>query len=554
MSHNIVIDVPKDIIIGLLRTWLSMRDVARLDTAMLNRADREFWLQMIDGELITTATVNVREKEMLKLQWMNLRNVRSNKLAFRGVKFRDSLPSEKLDSFSNTLSEGLKSLRFKDRANMATPLMMKFITHTTKLEELMIQARPAITGTELRQIGDSCSRLKTFTLMDIPLISDIDFGYFASKCANIAELHFENVVFPVKSMQHILSHMKLLTKFVLKSCVLHDPECAMDDEGEVSMVHTRLIFFDCSQTKLLGPVLLPYIVQRCPFIERLNLSFCSLAEDHLRVVGRYCGRVRSIFVPGNDLRDEILTSIISKCPLTDTIVLGFSPHLSDNICIAMAKYLPNLKTFALWANQRAFTEESMRIFVNGCKKLDKIALTHTTIEDNVMSVLVKSCKITRMEINGCQLLTSSWMPILSQNCAETLTHFVAELVRLSDEACFELAKCTKLEYLNLSHNVMLTNEGLKRVVDSCSRLSVLKLKDCAWVTDDTLTMLANDAHYLRELDITRNVNVTAAGVLYMMENSKRLHRLHAASCFKADPAILNAIQKRATHRRAHCSL
>lgn len=531
-----------------------MRDVARLDTAMVNKTDRELWLQMIEGEMITTATVNVREKEMLKLQWMNLRNVRASKLAFRGVKFRDTLPTERLDFFSKALSEGLRSLRFKDRASMATPLIMNFITHTTKLEELLIRARPAITGTELRQIGDSCPRLKTFTLMDIPLISDIDFGYFASKCTNITELHFENVLFPNNSMQHILSYMKSLTKFVLKSSVLSDPDACMDDEGEVCIVHARLIFFDCSQTKQMGNVLLPYIIQRCPFIERLNLSFCSLAEDHLRVVGRYCSRVRSIFVPGNDLRDEILTSIISRCPLTDTIVLGFSPHLSEDICIAMAKYLPNLKTFALWANQRAFTEESMRVFVNGCKKLDKIALTHTTIEDNVMSVLVKSCKITRMEINGCQLLTSSWMPILSQNCAETLTHFVAELVRLSDDACFELAKCIKLEYLNLSHNVLLTNEGLKRVVDSCSRLSVLKLKDCAWVTDDTLIMLANDAHYLRELDITRNVNVTAAGVLYMMENSKRLHRLHAANCFKTDPATLETIQKKATHRRAHCSL
>jgi len=372
----------------------------------------------------------------------------------------------------------------------------------------------------------------------------------------MVELHFESIVFPVASIQHILSNMKQLTKFVLKSSVLYDPGCVIEDHHveEDSLVHPRLLFLDCSQTKQMGNVLLPYILQRCPFLERLNLSFCSLAEDQLRVVGRYCSRIRSIFVPGNDLRDDILTSIISKCPLTDTIVLGFSPHLSEHICVAMAKYLPNLKTFALWANQRAFTEESMRVFVNGCKKLDKIALTHTTIEDNVMSVLVKSCKITRMEINGCQLLTSSWMPILSQNCADTLTHFVAELVRLSDEACYELAKCTKLEYLNLSHNVMLTNAGLQQVIEACSRLSILKLKDCAWVTDETLIMLADRALYLRELDITKNVNVTATGVLYIMNHSKRLHRLHAVGCFKADAKTLETIQKRATHRRAHCSL
>lgn len=584
-SKNLILDIPTDILMTILRSWLSLRDVAHLDSAMLNRAQRQIWLATLQKRVITLATVNVREKELLKLLWLNMRDAYCSKVAFRGCKVRDTAFTPELKQHWSVMAKHLKCLRFKDKCSVATPLMMELITSCPRLEELCINTRimPNFSGEHLRQIVDMGSQLKTLFLSDAQDVSPSDWQYLAERCVNLTELNLENTRLSPLIVPAFLNNMKQLNKLTLKHCdvmelsrthTIHvpvdvarttpievteilNPESTIEElktvlDREILSIHTALYSIDLSHSRQLAAIILPYLIRRCVLVERLNVSFCSLTGPVFRLVAQFLHRLRTIFMPGCTIHDEVYVEMVSHCQLIETLVLGYSPYLTSVICEAMAKSLPNLKTFALWGNQQAFNKQSMETLVRSCRKIDKIALTHTGIDDDVLIALVEHCPITRIEINGCQRVRSTWMASLGTHCP-MLTHFVAEQVNIQDVGLRELSKCTKLEYVNLSSCAELTNESLSLLLQSCPQISVLRLKECAWVNDQTLEIISSYGRSLQELDLSSNGAITAEGILNMIVKSQRLHRLHAVNCvnlkFLTDVALIERIRAAAANLR-----
>jgi hypothetical protein len=588
---NIILEIPTDILLNLLRYWLSFRDIVKLDTALLNRANREVWLMSLRGVVTTQATVNIREKELLKLRWLHCRQSYCSKVAFRACKLRDPPFASDIRLFWNGMAKYLKCLRFKDRCSVPSALMMELIVACPQLEELCIcsdRIAPAFDGTCLRQVAIVGRNLKVLVLSELKDVTVHDWVYLIESCPNLQELNLENALFPPEVVPLLLDSMPQLSKLMLKSCKLPKPvnslessssskfqilddveslstsrpftsglsdPVIMDDavsdlprqnrndnilRAKLTMIddlaslpislHRNMYSLDLSQSPEIASTVFPYFIRRCSMMERLNVSFCNIVSDMFRLVGHGLKRLRTLFMPGCSIHDSSLVMLVSNCPLIETLILGYSPGLGPVICEAMAKHLLNLKTFALWGNELAFTSKSMETFATACRKIDKIALTHTTIDDDALSVLVQHCKISRIEINGCLRLTDRWMSDLSLHCASHLTHFVAEQVNLSEEGIQHLARCDKLEYVNLSKCTRITNASLSILLQSCPRISVLRLKLCSWVDNNTLSLIGDYGHRVNELDVSGNLNITAEGVLSIIENSKHLHRLTALNC------------------------
>lgn len=587
----IVLDIPTDILLSILRYWLTLRDIVRLDTALLNHAHRPIWLLSLKNTIVCQTTVNIRERELLKLNWLSRRQTYCTKVSFRACKLREPAFVQNIKQHWSLMGKNLKCLRFKERCSIASGLMMDLIAACPKLEELCIGTRtvPSFSGDCLRRIVHQGQDLKTLHLTDATNIPAQDWTHLATHCTRLQELNLDKVSFSPTAIPLMLDNMPHLGKLMLNECsvvetmqsstmttitshqgtasTLNITEMLPKDQTEkilaffkhqleqmdVSNPHPTLYSLDLTRSKALADLLLPYLIRRCPNVERLNVSFCSVAGSTLRLMGQYWRRLRTLFMPGCTIHDNTFQVLISQCRNIETLVLGFSPFLTSVICDTMATYLHALKTFALWGNETAFTEESVTTLVRGCRHIEKLALTHTNVTDAMLSILVEHCPISRLEINGCRALGSAWMPQLSRHCGALLTHFVAEQVKLDDIGLLELVHCPLLEYVNVSKCELLTNEALAQVLRACPKLSVLRLTHCSWVTDDTLAMVETHGLSVQELDVSSNSAVSSQGVLQLVEKHRGLRRLVVLECVKlrllSEESTLERIQSLASSRR-----
>jgi hypothetical protein len=297
---------------------------------------------------------------------------------------------------------------------------------------------------------------------------------------------------------------------------------------------SKLVCVDFTHTRDIGDYILPYLCYYCPNIERINLSFCHLTSSHFQYLSTYCSNLKVLFLPGNTIDDEIIIPLVNNCKLLESFVIGFSPRVTENSCFAIANNLHNLKTFALWGNHKALNESSMKKLADGCPLLEKVAWTYTGVTDNVLSILVSKCQLTRIEINGCQLLTDECIKIIANSCADRLTHFVAENVPFTDNGCEYLSKCTVLEYVNLSSSKSISTKGLSQIVKNCPKLEILKIKECSLVNDELLIMISEYGKMLKELDISYIKHFSYAAILNLLEKCVNLHKLFMVNCFE-DP-------------------
>jgi hypothetical protein len=294
---------------------------------------------------------------------------------------------------------------------------------------------------------------------------------------------------------------------------------------------SKVVCVDFTHTRDIGDYLLPYLCYYCPNIERINLSFCHLTSNHFQYLSSYCLKLKVLFLPGNTIDDEIIIPLVNNCRLLESFVIGFSPRVTENACFAIANNLKLLKTFALWGNHKALNEKSMEKLAEGCPLLEKVAWTYTGITDNVLNILVTKCLLTRIEINGCQLLTDKCIEIISQCCSSRLTHFVAENVSFTDMGCAFLANCSVLEYVNLSNSKSITSKGIAQIIQKCPKLEILKIKECYLITDDLLYLIADYSKCLKELDISYIKQLSFQSILNLLDKCVSLHKLFMINCF-----------------------
>lgn len=322
--------------------------------------------------------------------------------------------------------------------------------------------------------------------------------------------------------------------------------------------HTKLACCDFTHTRDIGDYILPYLLFYCPNIERINISFCHLIPPSFQYLSLFAQRLKVLFLPGNTIDDDIIIPIVSNCPQLESMVIGFSPRVTERTINTIAKHLKQLKTFALWGNHKALNEASMTELVAGCSLLEKVALTYTGTTDAVLSILVNKCPLTRIEINGCQLLTDNCIESVADRCSQRLTHFVAENVFFTDKGCEALARCGTLEYINLSNSKFITSKGIVNLIQSCPKIEVLKIKECQLMNDEVLTAIAAHGRELRELDISYIKHFTFASILQILEKCEHLHKLYMIACFQdqlsqhmIDQSMIQEIIKIGTKKRIH---
>ncbi|KAM1353337.1 hypothetical protein FF1_033036 [Malus domestica] len=378
---------------------------------------------------------------------------------------------------------------------------------------------------------------------------------------------------------HVLSDEII---FIILDCLEQNPI----DKKSFSLVCKSFHAAESKHRKKLKPLRsdhLPRVLRRYPNVTHVDLTLCPRVPDaSLAAVSNACrSTLRSIDLSrSNCFSGTGLLSLTANCKNLVEINLSNATELRDSAAAALAE-AKNLEK--LWLGRcKMITDMGVGCIAVGCKKLRLINLKWCLrvtdlgvgllavkckdlqsldlsylpitdkclpsifelqyledlvlegcfgIDDDSLSTFKHGCKsLKKLEISSCQNISHVGLSALascSEGCLEQLVLSYGSPVTLA--LADSLEKLPTLQSIKLD-GCLVTCAGLKSIGNWCVSLRELSLSKCVEVTDEGLSSILKKHKDLRKLDITCCRKITYASIAQISESCTALTSLKMESC------------------------
>ncbi|CAA0387236.1 unnamed protein product [Arabidopsis thaliana] len=289
------------------------------------------------------------------------------------------------------------------------------------------------------------------------------------------------------------------------------------------LVSTRLPQTDLISLLLVSPWLYRTLISYPSIWLTINLREMTNAGDRLLAAlslprYRQVKHINLEFAQG--VVDSHLKLVKTECPdallSLEWLNLNVCQKISDNGIEAITSICPKLKVFSIYWNVRV-TDAGIRNLVKNCRHVTDLNLSGCkSLTDKSMQLVAESYPdLESLNITRCVKITDDGLLQVLQKCfsLQTLNLYalsgftdkaymkislLADLrfldicgaQNISDEGIGHIAKCNKLESLNLTWCVRITDAGVNTIANSCTSLEFLSLFGIVGVTDRCLETLS----------------------------------------------------------------
>ncbi|CAH8320941.1 unnamed protein product [Eruca vesicaria subsp. sativa] len=444
----------------------------------------------------------------------------------------------------------LRSLSLK-RSNMSQAIL-----NCPLLQLLDIASCHKLLDAAIRSAAISCPQLESLDVSNCSCVSDETLREIAQACAG---LHVLNASYcPNISLESV--HLPMLTVLKLHSCegitsasmtwIGNSPELEVLELDNcnlltsvvlhlsrlqsISLVHCRKF----TELNLQSVMLSSITVSNCPALRRMTITSNSLRrlalqkQENLTTLVLQCQSLQEVDLSDCESLSNAVCEIFSDdggCPMLKSLILDNCESLTEvRFCNS------SLASLSL-VGCRAVTSLELKcprieqICLDGCDHLETALfqpvalrslnlgicpkLSVLNIEAPYMvSLELKGCGVLSEASIVCPLLTSldaSFCGQLRDDCLSATTAscpLIESLVLMScpsigSDGLSSLNGLSNLTVLDLSYTFLM---NLEPVFTSCTRLKVLKLQACKYLTDSSLEPLYKEGALpaLEELDLS----------------------------------------------------
>ncbi|CAN4076698.1 unnamed protein product [Withania somnifera] len=424
------------------------------------------------------------------------------------------------------------------------------------LHDLDIASCHKISDAAIRSAATACPLLESLDMSNCSCVSDETLRDIAQTCGNLRVLDasycpnisLESVrlvmltVLKLHSCEGITSasmaaiaHSYMLEVLELDNCsLLTSVSLDLPRLQNIRLVHCRK-FIDLN---LHSGMLSSITVSNCPLLQRINITSSALKklvlqkQESLTTIALQCPNLLEVDLTECESLTNSVCNVFSNgggCPVLKSLVLDNCESLT-----LVAFCSTSLVSLSL-AGCRALISLELRcpyleqVSLDGCDHLEVASFCPVGLRSlnlgicpkmNVLhieapqmaSLELKGCGVLSEASINCPLLTSfdaSFCSQLNDDCLSATTSscpLIESLVLMSCpsvgcDGLLSLHSLPNLTYLDLSYTFLVT---LQPVYESCSRLKVLKLQACKYLTDTSLEPLykENALPALRELDLS----------------------------------------------------
>jgi hypothetical protein len=363
-----VFDLPDTLIHHLLSSWLYVRDIRRLDSALCCRVHRTTYLRIVQSREFA-----VRPQFRCKTYgWDAFGN----------------------DRFLITCDDRDKG-ELRDITQRFTVWLMKRDISTSILDvHSMWSQNPLDRVSYLQKHGDSVNEISCFG----------DVNNSTTSLTNLLQ-HCPNVLAVVGYRTQLVddSVLETLADGIPRLHVVQLKGCPVTDEGFVTVSKiwslTSLSVSDCEGVTDTG---FRSIAEASPNLNRVHIEsdeslWDDLTDATLVALGEHCHRLRSVSIDALNITGTGLMHLAKGCPLLEELRLKGCPDSGDGV-VAVARSCPFLRVVTIADTD--VPAEAVLAMAERCPLLEKVKLTGDQVGGDEVAVLVARCeKLTHLDVS-----------------------------------------------------------------------------------------------------------------------------------------------------------
>ncbi|XP_012088969.1 F-box/LRR-repeat protein 3 isoform X2 [Jatropha curcas] len=274
---------------------------------------------------------------------------------------------------------------------------------------------------------------------------------------------------------------------------------------------------------------LELLVQACPFLERVDVSYCCGFGDREAAAISCASGLRELAMDKClGVSDVGLAKIAVGCGRLERLSLKWCMEISDLGVDLLCKKCLDLKYLDM--SYLKVTSESLRsvaslpklevLAIVGCSLVDDIGLQFLenacpSLQELPPSVLhhMKDLKnLSSIIINGTRV-SNNIFQTMSNNCRSLTEIGLSKCIGVTNMGIMQLVSgCVNLKILNLTCCHSITDAAISAIANSCRNLVCLKLESCNMITEKGLEQIGLHCWLLEELDLTDCCGINDKGI------------------------------------------
>ncbi|KAK7311950.1 hypothetical protein RJT34_10445 [Clitoria ternatea] len=437
------------------------------------------------------------------------------------------------------------------RSNMAQAVL-----NCPLLQELDIGSCHKLADSAIRAAATSCPQLVSLDMSNCSSVSDETLREISLHCANLGFLDasycpnvsLESVRLPMLTVLKLhscegitsasmaaISQSSMLEILELDNCsLLTSVSLDLPRLQNIRLVHCRKF----ADLNLITLKLSSILVSNCPVLHRINITSNSLQklaipkQDSLTTLALQCQSLQEVDLSECESLTNSVCNVFSDgggCPMLKSLLLDNCESLTSVQFTSTSLISLSLGGCRAITNLDLTCPNLAKVILDGCDHLERASfcpvglsslnlgicpkLNTLSIEAPFMvSLELKGCGVLSDASINCPLLTSldaSFCSQLTDDCLSATTAscpLIESLILMScpsigSDGLRSLFCLPNLTVLDLSYTFLV---NLQPIFDSCSRLKVLKLQACKYLTDTSLEPLYKGGALpaLQELDLS----------------------------------------------------
>ena len=436
---NLLYDLPKELVFGILLEWLEFKCTGRLDEASLSSSTRPVLLNAIlrDPRLIygLDKTGIVCNKYVLRWVWKRR----------LGIQYL-VLPS------------------FKDGEVSSFELLVSYLKDR---------------GTTLLHIAEVPYSHDAYGFFEkIPqYINSSQLTTVLSFCPNLMELeNISSASVSLVSMAALRRHCPSLRSLSID----HHEMTSWDPTPMISLVAAG----NCTIERL-----------RIPSVEKFWPKFATIVKNLPKLTHLQIDRHRDILiVSDSDYTHRAFVAIAESCANLQVLRLADKKTVCDYSLFQLSQGCP-LMQVATFARCKDISYVGVIAIAKSWGQLRELDLSgcSAVTDVGIVHIAMHCTNLQELRLNSLILLSDTSLLALALYCTDLHTLDLAYCHLVTAASVTALAtNCVKLTWLDLSACTLVTEICLLALADHCKDLSFLGLRNCSWVQAECLKILLRE--------------------------------------------------------------
>lgn len=272
-----------------------------------------------------------------------------------------------------------------------------------------------------------------------------------------------------------------------------------------------------------------------PHLQSLDMKRSSIKNDTANLIASRCHELRLLHIDSYRITVDSLTALYAANPnLVDIDISDMRSLSSDNIA-SIFQYLPQLQRFSC-VSCDCLTDSAIIRLSDACPHIASINIANSqNISDAALIALAQhSHALTSLDISNCCEITDIGVVSLARGCS-LLRKFYGCALDVTDNGVVALGSiCCDLRQIDLSYCSLIGYQAICSLVENCLLLSELHLTKSS-VDDACLHAIAQNCRNLTYLDV-KFCNISHDCVETVRESCWQLTTLKS-STLKSIPAF-----------------